>query len=161
MCCAQYFPSYSEGLSLRQHGHSWLEEDEGDFPSFWEGLSLRLMSRRSKPAARFPFPFLFGRAIIEAGSGPRSSARRADFPSLLGGGGGGGAGPAPRASSAAVISLPSGKTRSRTSVPWTRSHQLPSFPFLLGRAFIEAWLPRAYLIRAPDFPSFWEGLSLR
>ena len=70
---------------MRQHGHSWLEEDEGDFPSFWEGLSLRLMSRRSKPAARFPFPFLFGRAIIEAGSGPRSSARREYFPSFFGG----------------------------------------------------------------------------
>ena len=122
---------------MRQHGHSWLEEDEGDFPSFWEGLSLRLMSRRSKPAARFPFPFLFGRAIIEAGSGPRSSARREYFPSFFGG---------------AFI---------EASDQHHEPHQLPSFPFLLGRAFIEAWLPRAYLIRAPDFPSFWEGLSLR
>ena len=91
---------------MRQHGHSWLEEDEGDFPSFWEGLSLRLMSRRSKPAARFPFPFLVGRAIIEAGSGPRSSARREYFPSFFWRGFHRGVRPAPRASSAAVISLP-------------------------------------------------------
>ena len=39
---------------------------ESDFPSFWEGLSLRL--QRLSPARGLPrrFPFLFGRAFIEA-----------------------------------------------------------------------------------------------
>ena len=122
---------------MRQHGHSWLEEDEGDFPSFWEGLSLRLMSRRSKPAARFPFPFLFGRAIIEAGSGPRSSARREYFPSFFGG---------------AFI---------EASDQHHEPHPLPSFPFLLGRPDRAHPFPGPGLISCRHFPSFWEGLSLR
>ena len=113
---------------MRQHGHSWLEEDEGDFPSFWEGLSLRLMSRRSKPAARFPFPFLVGRAIIEAGSGPRSSARREYFPSFFGG---------------AFI---------EASDQHHEPHQLPSFPFLSGRDFIEDLLHPVSLVHILRFP---------
>ena len=35
------------------------------------------------------------------------------------------------------------------------------FPFLLGRAFIEASNPRNGERFDSNFPSFWEGLSLR
>ena len=37
----QYFPSFSEGLSLRDKEHSGGPPPPGDFPSFSEGLSLR------------------------------------------------------------------------------------------------------------------------
>ena len=37
-----------------------------------------------------------------------------------------------------------------------------TFPFLLGRAFIEAQAPSPpSLAPSQNFPSFWEGLSLR
>ena len=37
-----------------------------------------------------------------------------------------------------------------------------AFPFLFGRAFIEAtWTLKSCAIRGADFPSFLEGLSLR
>ena len=35
------------------------------------------------------------------------------------------------------------------------------FPFLLGRAFIEAPVPFMLYRISQNFPSFWEGLSLR
>ena len=35
------------------------------------------------------------------------------------------------------------------------------FPFLLGRAFIEAFALDVFMIFRTYFPSFWEGLSLR
>ena len=35
------------------------------------------------------------------------------------------------------------------------------FPFLLGGTFIEAHLVRFIGLRGKNFPSFWEGLSLR
>ena len=38
-----------------------------DFPSFSEGLSLRLVDRPDGLDLEAAFPFLFGRAFIEAG----------------------------------------------------------------------------------------------
>ena len=85
-----YFPSFSEGLSLRQQSLSLLQPMMQNFPSFSEGLSLRrLLWRRWKRRCRhFPsfseglslrpprpppedpapaqFPFLFGGTFIEA-----------------------------------------------------------------------------------------------
>ena len=85
-----YFPSFSEGLSLRREKNARIAEAitpfpflfggtfieaEGlaprdsrvhNFPSFSEGLSLRhhLLARSSYPRLRFPF--LFGGTFIEA-----------------------------------------------------------------------------------------------
>ena len=43
-----------------------------------------------------------------------------------------------------------------------RRGTLSRFPFLLGRAFIEAEKTSpAHSAKATDFPSFWEELSLR
>ena len=61
------FPSFSEGLSLRLH----LLSDHGfpcreDFPSFSEGLSLRPGHRHPGPDPPYQFPFLFGGTFIEA-----------------------------------------------------------------------------------------------
>ena len=83
------------------------------------------------------FPFLFGRAFIEAVRAIGYSPSSSDFPSFSEG-----------------LSL--------RHDPWIirLAHRL--FPFLFGRAFIEAC---AGLLRAldlpADFPSFSEGLSLR
>ena len=38
-----YFPSFSEGLSLRGTDQSRLQTDQSHFPSFSEGLSLRVV----------------------------------------------------------------------------------------------------------------------
>ena len=59
------FPSFWEGLSLRQHGHSWLEEDEGNFPSLLERLSLRCSAGCVADGHPAVFPFLLGGAFIE------------------------------------------------------------------------------------------------
>ena len=61
------FPSYLEGLSLRPCLNSQqLPRCPWDFPSYLEGLSLRPTGRPSQAAAVRGFPFLFGRAFIEA-----------------------------------------------------------------------------------------------
>ena len=86
----RYFPSFSEGLSLRRMDEGCQCEQSEDFPSFSEGLSLRplVLARRSTLLQNFPsfseglslrparetgtearrdrFPFLFGGAFIEA-----------------------------------------------------------------------------------------------
>ena len=40
-----YFPSFSEGLSLRMIREGFILQEPTDFPSFSEGLSLRRMRR--------------------------------------------------------------------------------------------------------------------
>ena len=81
-----YFPSFSEGLSLRAR---WVARSFSwplDFPSFSEGLSLRGDHRRLSGAPLRAFPFLFGGTFIE-GTAP-SSALCLDtrkFPFLFGG----------------------------------------------------------------------------
>ena len=70
---------------MRQHGHSWLEEDEGDFLPLLGRAFIEADVKAFKAGRKISFPSFFGRAIIEAGSGPRSSARREYFPSFFGG----------------------------------------------------------------------------
>lgn len=54
-----------------------------DFPSFWEGLSLRQAAACGQDLGRPGFPFLFGRAFIEARK-PAGSQLSGQFPFLLG-----------------------------------------------------------------------------
>lgn len=62
-----YFPSFSEGLSLRrQVGELTIKDRVGDFPSFSEGLSLRLRCAACDAEVAGGFPFLFRGAFIEA-----------------------------------------------------------------------------------------------
>ena len=61
-----YFPSFSEGLSLR--GRQFLLRRlvcRLDFPSFSEGLSLRENHQKLTPNTPRRFPFLFGGTFIE------------------------------------------------------------------------------------------------
>ena len=110
-----------------------------NFPSFSEGLSLRVRFAEHALTSQRRFPFLLGRAFIEANP-PHLALQNPPpyFPSFWEG-----------------LSL----RRRRTSrVPY----RCRGFPFLLGRAFIEAqltWVFGAWIFG--DFPSFWEGLSLR
>ena len=82
-----YFPSFSEGLSLRERYKDFLLVFLANFPSFSEGLSLRAVEQNRKSRQRnFPsfseglslrvrkanhrqtgkrFPFLFGGTFIE------------------------------------------------------------------------------------------------
>ena len=61
-----YFPSFSEGLSLRRLTCMCPHRAISNFPSFSEGLSLRLAQRFGDRPYRLQFPFLFGGAFIEA-----------------------------------------------------------------------------------------------
>ena len=84
------------------------------------------------------FPFLFGRAFIEAHRRRRSSQNPLPgFPFLFG---------------RAFIEAPSS---------WHVLKPSTQFPFLFGRAFIEATNHSFYTPGSLDFPSFSEGLSLR
>ena len=97
------------------------------------------MRRCPGPGARrwAGFPFLLGRAFIEAPPAFTCTSRSCSFPFLLG---------------RAFIEARSGVG---TDLYYGE------FPFLLGRAFIEAQSPNRDALGALDFPSFWEGLSLR
>ena len=55
-----------------------------DFPSFSEGLSLRLCELAGARVFCLGFPFLFGRAFIEAISQATGGKKLARFPFLFG-----------------------------------------------------------------------------
>ena len=63
-----YFPSFSEGLSLRAGGGEGVFKSALNFPSFSEGLSLRDKNARSTLFVLTGFPFLFGGTFIEGGT---------------------------------------------------------------------------------------------
>ena len=56
----------------------------GDFPTFLEGLSLRQNLRGLLGHYRVPFPFLLGRAFIEAYTMSQERITPTEFPFLLG-----------------------------------------------------------------------------
>ena len=72
---ARNFPSFLEGLSLRHGLHPHFIAEPNNFPSFSEGLSLRRNSLETALWDEGKFPFLFGRAFIEAPVILDSSAR--------------------------------------------------------------------------------------
>ena len=131
-----HFPSFSGGLSLRLSPAAGLPAGCGDFPSFSGGLSLRLCSAACD-AEVAGFPFLFGRAFIEAGTSAAHGRPKTDFPSFSGG-----------------LSL------RQQPVAFPAGSQI-LFPFLFGRAFIEARNRHTRHDDYGDFPSFSGGLSLR
>ena len=114
-----------------------VQVERNDFPSFWEGLSLRCLRALRHRFGRMGFPFLLGRAFIEVSSYTSSRFHSTRFPFLLG---------------RAFIEVP-GKT--------ARYQRYTAFPFLLGRAFIEVTHAALARVFRENFPSFWEGLSLR
>ena len=79
-----YFPSFSEGLSLRAGGGASNRLISRHFPSFSEGLSLRAdVSHHELDAARFPF--LFGGTFIEGTRYLAAQHPQHRFPFLFGG----------------------------------------------------------------------------
>ena len=63
------FPSFSEGLSLREKFRDEFYTAENNFPSFSEGLSLRGDSHFDVAEFHPRFPFLFGGTFIEGVEG--------------------------------------------------------------------------------------------
>ena len=132
------FPSFWEGLSLRLLAHPRFRRDHlKHFPSFWEGLSLRLRHDLVNPVARVQFPFLFGRAFIEAN--PDEAA----------------------ATLALRISLPFGRAFIEAYLAGILARHVRNFPscsegLSLRRSCClwQGW-------RVCNFPSYLEGLSLR
>ena len=57
-----------------------------NFPSFWEGLSLRPTATLLKLLATLKFPFLLGKAFIEAVTAHTAPKPQHSFPFLSGGG---------------------------------------------------------------------------
>lgn len=85
-----------------------------DFPSFPEGLSSRRGDWRRAINGRVEFPFLFGRAFIEARRKPAASEKLS------------------------TISLPLWRAFIEAGLASALPHALESFSFLFGGAFIEA-----------------------
>ena len=108
-----YFPSFSEGLSLRAGRTNIRRRRTSNFPSFSEGLSLRVPRLRSRPRRVCPFPFLFGGTFIEGRWNLLSGLALEHFPSFS-------EGLSLRACSLGLRELLSGV-----------------FPFLFGGTFIE------------------------
>ena len=73
-----YFPSFSEGLSLRGRHGTRLCDVCKYFPSFSEGLSLRGCDVGGGRSRFHKFPFLFGGTFIEGG-GLRSLSYRVNI----------------------------------------------------------------------------------
>ena len=132
---ARYFPSFSEGLSLRPQRPLSLPRDRPHFPSFSEGLSLRrVRTRHRRRRCARGFPFLFGGAFIEACAWmtrPALSGR--DFPSFSEG-----------------LSL-------RHVEQKRKSSQDSQFPFLFGGAFIEALVIAVEVVLGELFPFLFGG----
>ena len=79
----QDFPSFWEGLSLREHGAEGHPNLLGYFPTFLQGLSLRRAGRRDRRGQGNPVsPSFFGRAFIEATSPTLAACRLMFFPSF-------------------------------------------------------------------------------
>ena len=108
-----YFPSFSEGLSLRAFWHAVKMSNATYFPSFSEGLSLRASLAEQQGTGSRKFPFLFGGTFIEGVRSALPSRALSDFPSFSEG-----------------LSL-----RGDVSVS-SRDHR-NGFPFLFGGTFIE------------------------
>ena len=133
-----------------------------DFPSFSEGLSLRHYKCKEEQRHQVGFPFLFGRAFIEARArSNRSNPRSTDFPSFSEGLSlrQGNTGPH-RGTNMDFPSFSEGlslRPVSRVSLRDSPPH-FPSFSEGLSLRLPEA---HGYGYVAPYFPSFSEGLSLR
>ena len=131
---ARNFPSFFGGTFIEANNQITVPTSEAeDFPSFWEGLSLRTIHPDIRPSFQHEFPFLWGRAFIEARSSAGQKTTRTAFPFLLG-----------RAFIEAV----------RNSLLKQNGRR---FPFLLGRAFIEASISDSPHPNAPDFPFLFGG----
>ena len=180
-----YFPSFSEGLSLRVAClNSFSAHEDEDFPSFSEGLSLR-GGAPGDLAKRGTFPFLFGGTFIEGFSLSWVCFGLRPFPFLFGG-------TFIEGLSARLLwrmflyfpSFSEGLSLRERQLAHLRRHvhHFPSFseglslratvettfcptsrpfPFLFGGTFIEGRGFPAPPARAFNFPSFSEGLSLR
>ena len=110
-----YFPSFSEGLSLRRERlNAAMRRAERDFPSFSEGLSLRPGSGNAAGDSTGHFPsFSEGLSLRLADSAQVKQLQR-DFPSFSEG-----------------LSL-------RPCYAERSYYAIPEFPFLFGGTFIEA-----------------------
>ena len=78
-----YFPSFLEGLSLRQSRRGLQTHPPAGFPFLFGRAFIeagRLVFAKRKDGL---FPFLFGRAFIEAGELAGWIGGRQDFPSFL------------------------------------------------------------------------------
>jgi hypothetical protein len=125
-----------------------------------EGLSLRCPGDKEHPAGLARFPFLSGRAFIEASPLAPTTGNPIHFPSFSEG-----------------LSLRPIRREQREqregilrfqaetfieASPWLlKPAPSPRFLRFLAETFIEACRRVERSMRCWDFPSFWEGLSLR
>ena len=80
-----YFPSFSEGLSLRQFTTSTSPVRDGRFPFLFGGTFIEAALPQDPALPSNEFPFLFGGTFIEALRTPTHPDLIAPFPFLFGG----------------------------------------------------------------------------
>ena len=73
----RYFPSFSEGLSLRERRGGLAHIRHSDFPSFSEGLSLRGFIQRGGILQSEHFPSFSEGLSLRASSSPRAGTAAA------------------------------------------------------------------------------------
>lgn len=78
----QDFPSFWEGLSLREHGAEGHPNLLGYFPTFLQGLSLRRAGRRDRRGQGNPVSLPFGRTFIETAAHPGLRRKHLNLPYL-------------------------------------------------------------------------------
>ena len=134
---------------------------EGDFPSFSEGLSLRPGEHLARVRTDREFPFLFGRAFIEARADPDASETTDNFPSFseglslrL---------PCYMPSSSQVFNFPSFSEglSLRLLAMYETANGGEDFPSFSEGLSLRPSKSGCFTAKSTDFPSFSEGLSLR
>ena len=135
-------------------------EAAANFPSFSEGLSLREAAVVAH-MAQLRFPFLFGGTFIEGKCGLGDEERVHYFPSFSEGLSLRVWMTLHTASALADFPSFSEGLSLRESHATGRSSRARQFPFLFGGTFIEGGIAIALLVLPLYFPSFSEGLSLR
>ena len=131
------------------------------FPSFSEGLSLRECTAPIG-GGTFLFPFLFGGTFIEGQGQPRGHRRRPPFPFLFGGTFIEGANKLEAAHISNVFPFLFGGTFIEGNLSRKGRALKFAFPFLFGGTFIEGFQElQVQCFPYRNFPSFSEGLSLR
>ena len=132
-----------------------------DFPSFSEGLSLRDLGEVDVNSG-VVFPFLFGGTFIEGQGQPRGHRRRPPFPFLFGGTFIEGANKLEAAHISNVFPFLFGGTFIEGNLSRKGRALKFAFPFLFGGTFIEGFQElQVQCFPYRNFPSFSEGLSLR
>ena len=151
---------FRKGFHRGRRSRSCRRHQGHGFPFLLGGAFIEALRLRRACWHGSQFPFLFGRAFIEAWRRGRIRDRRPHFPSCF-------EGLSLRTHTLSKSGVyqepfyPTGGTFIEAHLGLTPWWERPEFPFLSGRAFIEANGQRRTVRTRRNFRAFSQGLSLR